>query len=272
MEQTKIEALLEKSEGLLQEGKFYEYEQKVKLLSHRFKINGKTQELTELLLGAALKVLNFKQSAIGAELLKLALDALKSIQNFDTVKGEYKARIVSILKQIEYSTGKTALASQLIKEFYLYDNEICTLIAKEAQANKEYPIAQGFFTFSDDMPSIFAFLKEWVATAPGEEDYFIARFVLIKLSVNKGLQGKVIKTFFKKQFDTPIIHFVDFLIESIELNSEKAFRLLIEKYDLLFERDQLLYKLVRRIAAIYFNIAEEKPTNILSGFLSSLLG
>ena len=94
------------------------------------------------------------------------------------------------------------------------DKELTLLCANEAVKNNEYHMAQKFLMrCSGTNDQAASLLKQWMQNGqPDEKDLFVARFILLKLAVNRIDDAKVLCEEFKKEIKSPLLNFVGNLV------------------------------------------------------------
>ena len=107
-----------------------------------------------------------------------------------------------------------------------------------------------------------AFLADWcLAGYPEEQDLYVARAILTFLSKgNLNMANKVYSLIQQKlELTTPLMHFCQFLLATLERDAYPLFKLLREKYEPELQRDPSFNSLLNKIAKHYFHIQQYSP-------------
>eukprot|EP00331_Platyophrya_macrostoma_P033426 CAMPEP_0176457426 /NCGR_PEP_ID=MMETSP0127-20121128/31927_1 /TAXON_ID=938130 /ORGANISM="Platyophrya macrostoma, Strain WH" /LENGTH=273 /DNA_ID=CAMNT_0017847675 /DNA_START=25 /DNA_END=846 /DNA_ORIENTATION=+ len=266
----KVQQLLEKSEHLLKENRYYEFEQKIKTFSSRFLSSDKVPEAVELLFGGAVKLFEVKDDGAAYGLINMAITTIKEKSlDFDKL---YKKNFLNIFNAIQYSKEKLELGLKVMAMFYKeQDREISMLCAEEALKKEEYHIVQKFLLKCEDSNKFaVSMLQQWMKLGePQERDLFVVRYILMKLAVHRPADAKFIYDAFRKEMKTPLMNFAGLLIKAAELHSTKAFEVLLKGYEVSYDRDPSFAKILRKIGSVYFGYASENET-MFSGFFKML--
>mmetsp|Transcript_13286 Transcript_13286/g.23699 ORF Transcript_13286/g.23699 Transcript_13286/m.23699 type:complete len:297 (+) Transcript_13286:107-997(+) len=117
-------------------------------------------------------------------------------------------------------------------------------------------------------PQEFAtFLYQWSSLGyKGERDLFLARAVLQLLALENLKDANILYETFVKLLilkkeplkETPLAHFVKFLLKAVERDAYPLFKMLCEKYQPSIQRDQNFQMYLDRISEIYFGIKAQK--------------
>lgn len=141
-----------------------------------------------------------------------------------------------------------------------------------------YPIANDFYLVSEDMEEYSSMLLDWASQGyKSELDLFVVRAVLWLL-VKKNLRdaNALFSCVRSKEADDreflqlPLIHFCDFLLQTVTRKAAPVFNLLLEKYAPELDRDPSLDRLLREIGTIYFDIRPQG--NLFSDMLKMFSG
>jgi len=252
----KIDTVLEKSEELLTQKKFYEYEQKLKTLSLRYYGMGKVDDANSLLLQGSFKLLQNNEAVCGLGLAHLMLDNYKA--HAKELTPDLRKKIIGIFEIAPYGKGKLDLLLKTLKCFVPSekDNELQYLLAKETYKYKDFDRCQQYLITCDDgLDLALRMLDEWMDQGNMQErEFFVARFVLHKLAANRLEEARVVFKHYEKSFNTPLMHFIDYLFKAIELKSKKLFHILLQEYEKAVSKDPTFIIFIKKIATLYFGI------------------
>jgi len=251
----KIESVLEKSEELLKEGRFYEYEQKIRTLGTRYYATNKIDEANHLLLSGGLKLLHHKQSPSAMSLIHMMLDTYKNSSK--EISKDLRKLILDAFELAPYNKSKLDMMHKVLKHFTPSENdhEIQLLLMKDAYKNKDYPACQKYIITCDDTNDIaIRMLDEWMDEGnPQEREFFAARFILHKLAAKRLEDAKFVLNHYKKAYKTPLMHFLEFLIKAIELKSKKILGILFHEYEKIISKDPTFIFFMKKIGSNYFD-------------------
>lgn len=74
---------------------------------------------------------------------------------------------------------------------------------------------------------------------------------------------KMLFNLFKKQYNTPLMHFFEFLMECLQIQSAEAFTRLVEEYQPVLSRDPQIQTIVKQIGESYLGIRQKQGFNII---------
>jgi len=142
--------------------------------------------------------------------------------------------------------------------------------AHDFMVNKEYPMAEQHYLKCSNITELVSMLCAWISSAPtSEHDLFITRTVLRLVSIKRVDDGANALQLFLQQvpLDTPLVHFLLFMIKCIQSDAGPLFQLLRQKYAQALSRDPALEKYLKHIAKLYFGISA--PQGILGNLMNS---
>jgi len=253
---SKIDSILEKSQELISEKKFYEYEQKLKTLSLRYYNMGKVDEANALLLGGSKKLLDSNEVASGLGLAHLMLDSFKA--HSKELPSEWKKSLLEIFEKSPYNKQKVDIIMKILKYYTPGEKnkELQLILAKEAYKNKDFGLCQQLLITCDDTLELsIRMLDEYMALGPKEErEYYVTRFVLHKLAAKRLEDARFIYMNYKKTIKTPLMHFLEFLFKTIEAKSQKVLHVIVREYEKPISKDPSFMMFLRTIAEVYFGM------------------
>jgi len=116
-------------------------------------------------------------------------------------------------------------------------------------------------------------LTVWAAEGgyAGEEDLFVARSVLqlLCLSNLKGATALLSTALQQRPLDSPLIHFLRFVVQVVQHDAYPLFDKLRQQYAPSIARDPTFEKLLELVAKVYFNV---EPPQSRGGGMAGLLG
>jgi len=129
-------------------------------------------------------------------------------------------------------------------------------------------------------PKEFAsFLFQWSSKGyHGERDMFIARAVLQLLALENMKDANILLATFialgkmqnKPVPETPLLHFTEFLLKTVERDAFPLFRMICEKYQKSIQRDPSFQMYLDRISQIYFGVQPQKRG--MQAMMENMLG
>lgn len=266
---SRAEGILEKSKSLLQENKFYEYEQKLKTLSSRYYNTGKFEEANELLIGGASDLIDNNQSNSAYALLNTALQELKN-KNKELDEAT-KKKVFNIMVRAPWDKNKPSTITKILQWFYSKqpDQDFLRLICEDSLKNKEYYLTQRFLLRCENSNHLaIQMLNEWIQLGNvNEKELFVARFILLKLACGRVQDAKVLTEEYVQKLNYPIIHFLRLLVRAIEIKSEKAFDVLAETHRKTYMIDPSFESLIVKIGSVHFGKVSEQGGGFLDGFM-----
>ncbi|EWS71001.1 golgi-to-ER traffic-like protein, putative (macronuclear) [Tetrahymena thermophila SB210] len=262
----KAKETIQKQKELLQEGKSYEFSQKIIMLANRKVTTGNQQESINLLLEGAKELLQYKDVNEATNLIYKAFEVLT--QNKQLLNEELKSELMSIFSIFPQGLDKLKYANKILNEYFIGDKEIGRVVAIDLLNNKQYHVAQKYIINLNDSQFSISFLQKWISTVncEVESEFFVIRYILCKISQQKLDEAQDILNSFKK--DTPFYNFTSFLIRACKIKSRKAYSKLSSKYNSILKLDPSIQLMLKRIACTYFDY--EKQESGFDGLFNSI--
>jgi len=297
--------VLAKLNNSLENGNFYEAHQMYRTLYYRYTAQKKYGEIESMLYEGAMKLFAKDQGGSGADLSKLYLDNLVSMQSDSTTQAsdqeggreEKMQRVVRLYSCIPLSLpDKDNFLGQAVKWSSDKHNpsghpRLHQLLAYEFWKLKKYPESRHHFLYSSDGSGCGQMLADFHHERGllREIDLFIVGTVLQYLCLKKHIAAAVaLHSYAQKHptlatsksgnppFKHPLMNFVWLLLLAIEhKQSVTAFTTLIEKYRPSIKRDPMFLEYLDKIGQHFFGVPPparaNPPGGMLSGIFDSLL-
>lgn len=237
-----MEKFLETQQGILEEGKLYEFAQNVENRARRHLAKKEFSECQVLALSGLIELVKKKQFNILNELLDLLVKSSQQVSpNFQMLEEVYR--------QLPTDQGLNLL-KQILKP--TQDPRISELLARAMEEQEDIPKAFFYWVCSDSYKDMLRTLQILIDRGyPSELDLFVTRATLMLLSYKKSGVAKHLLTEFK-YIETPLIHFAKFIVQAFEVNEKSLVSILKEKYAKSLERDPRLLKYVSLAEKAYF--------------------
>jgi len=294
--------VLAKLNNSLENGNFYEAHQMYRTLFYRYTAQKKYGEIESMLYDGAMKLFAKDQGGSGADLSKLYLDNLVSMQSESASSDqegkeeERMQRVVKLYTSIPASLpDKDNFLGQAVKWSSDKHNpsghpRLHQLLAYEFWKLKKYPESRHHFLYSSDGSGCGHMLADFHHERGllREIDLFIVGTVLQYLCLKKHIAAAVaLHAYAQKHpslaasksgnppFKHPLMNFVWLLLLAIEhKQSVTAFTTLTEKYMPSIKRDPTFLEYLDKIGQHFFGVPppKTKPAGgMLSGIFDSLL-
>ncbi|KAK8814180.1 hypothetical protein WA158_008042 [Blastocystis sp. Blastoise] len=254
-----ISELLQKS---IEDKDYYNALQYYKTLLSKF-IVGKEYEKAEQMYEDGIKLFCLNNEVTSAyELANNYLQMLKDRHvELDEDHVSQLVRLINFFPQSDYKV-------QISKTYAIWAREVSTVPGGNKDLNKEaglalwsinfaYDEANNYLLYCQDCEIYGDFLIDWCEQGyKNEQDLYITRSILILLSLgNIKFAGEVYRYLQKKKpIDTPLSHFCEYLLYTVERDAYPLFKLLTEKYQKGLNRDPSFSSLLGQIAKRYYNI------------------
>jgi len=252
-----------------------------KTLYYRYTAKKRYKLLESLLLKGATLMLQHQQGNAGTELALLLLEHYKTISAL--VKEETIGPLLEIFSHYTstFSTQQRVFIKNAINWSSNKENNdqgapaLHDAFATFYDSDSQYGLAQAHF-LRGNLPLPYAkMLVRWsVLGYDDERDLFIARAVLQYLCLSKLGYAKIIFIEFQKEIklDTPLSHFLEYLLEVVEQKSVNGFKQLRENYLVSINRDDTFQQYLEMIGTTYFGIAPPQSSgggfmNIMQAFM-----
>jgi len=276
--------VLQKLEGSVSQGSYYEAQQMYKTIYFRYLGQKKYDDVKRLLTSGALTMLSHEHFNEGTELANLlmatynethtpvdetSLDPIKKI--FALYKGKdagkesfMKAAIKWTATEGENKQGHTQLHDLLAESYY---------------QEKEFGKASKNFLRGGSPERFAEMITEWCKEVyPSEQDLLVARAVLQYLCLSNLRDANIVYQRFLKlnpHFpQTPLINYIRFLLMTMEHDAYPVFDMLRKRYKPSIDRDSSLEQYLDIIAQVYFKVAPQQQGgfgNIFGDLMRSLL-
>lgn len=157
------------------------------------------------------------------------------------------------------------------------DPEIQLLVAKAYEKAADYVSASKHYLHAEKPVDFSNMLIDWANLGMNSErDLFLARAVLQLLCVENLRDANIVYTTFLentrltgKAFDTPLVHFLRFLLLTVERDALPLFQMLQQRYAPSLQRDDSFMHYMVVIGEKYFGL---KPRQTGIGALMGMLG
>eukprot|EP00823_Brevimastigomonas_motovehiculus_P006874 TRINITY_DN5894_c0_g1_i1.p1 TRINITY_DN5894_c0_g1~~TRINITY_DN5894_c0_g1_i1.p1 ORF type:complete len:317 (-),score=34.00 TRINITY_DN5894_c0_g1_i1:267-1154(-) len=270
-------------ENYMKSQKYYEAHQLYRSLYNRYADKSQFEEAGNFALHGALAMFEHKQGNSAGDLSLQWLDSLS--------KGEKKVTTETIetIRKLFNLFPKDSQESRhtFIKAAISYTEKFGTCTqgdpvlhydaAQLLYDQKDYGGAQGHFLRAgfkggpaEAIDEHAKMLYEWSQKGlNSERDLFVARSVLQYLCLqNLKCANLILEKFLKLNgtIDSPLIHFIRFLLKTCERDAGPLFEMLRQKYSPSIERDSIFSSYLSKIGELYFGI---KPAS--GGILGTVL-
>jgi len=278
-----MNAVLERMRKTVEEGNFYEAQQLIKTLYFRYTTQNKVSEAKEILINGACTMLKANQSTCASELGQMLLKLYSdSHVKADTSAVESVTRIASLFPagdQGKISLLKSALKWSVAEGAAANNNNttkqgdpnLHAQLAKAYYEADEYPYAQKHYLKSNQPKEFGQMLIDWANEGySSERDLYIARAVLMYLSLSNLRDANVIYQIFTNSLQpnqfTPLLHYLKFLLLTLERDAYPLFDVLRQKYKPSLSRDPSFSPYLDHIAQIYYRVKPPTPAGGPAGF------
>jgi len=261
------------------DGKFYEAQQLYRTLYSRYISGKKYPEAGSLALSGALQMFQHGQANSGADLASLLIDSYSKAEA--KVADDRIQTVVNLFAAFPKNSEdvRQAFLKQAIvwsEKFGSnpYGNPALHYTAAKYYADKmDFANAARHFVRADSPTQHAAMLLVWCKRGlKSERDLFIARTVLQYLCIeNLAGANTVMEKFMAGHgtpIDSPLIHFVQFLLKTCERAAAPLFQMLRAKYAKSIERDPNFDLYLNKIGEVFFEI--KAPQSMMS-IMTSLL-
>jgi len=268
-----IGSVLEKLEKSVQDGDYYHAQQMYKTLYYRYSSKKRYKLLESMLLKGATLMLQHKQDNAGTELALLLLEHYKTI--YAPVN---KETIAPLLEIFSHYTNASEQQRLFIKNAINWSSctennnqgapELHDVFAKFYDKEGQFGLAQTHYLRGTQPLPFSKMLIKWTLLGyESENDLYIARAVLQYLCIMKLEDSKIIFTEFQKEMklETPLIHFLEFLLVVVEQKSTHLFKTIRENYSLSINRDDTFNHYLDILAKNYLGI--ETPQSSGGGLM-----
>jgi len=275
-----VKSVLSKLEASLNAGDYYQAQQIYKTLYARYIAKKRYLALRALLVAGAITMLKNKQLPNGTE---LALLLVKHYQEEKCpVNEETLGQVFSIFRSYppeldkckqQFITATINWSAQVMGNTY-GSEEMHDVYAKEFDAIKDFAAAEKHYLLGTKSEDYAKMLVEWSKLGTNSEaDLFIARAVFRYLLLNTQTaceRAQQVLQYYTQEraLETPLIHYLCFLIKIIENKANELFNPLKLKYSNELQRDSFFLKYVESIGKSTLGI---EPPPQMSGLLGNLL-
>jgi hypothetical protein len=280
------QVVLEKLENCIRDGDYYAAQQMYKTLYFRYLSQKRCDDLKKLLYSGAMLMLQHGEINAGTELATLLIDVFTKSKT--SVTEESLNLLIDIWKAYKNSDNPAArktFINAAVKWSALPENNnqgsplLHTEFAHYYHLIGEFETAQKHYLRSADPNGFVNMLHEWSLKGyPSECDLFIGRAVLMYLCLSDLKNANTIYQLWRERFptlDTPLMNFLNFLLQTLERDALPLFVLLREKYKQTLERDQYFNQYLDRIAQVFFGVKSETSggglSTLMNAFMKSLL-
>jgi hypothetical protein len=261
----------------LKQGKYYEAQQLYRTLYSRMVATENYTDAAALMLQAASKMFQYKQGNSGGDLALNVIDCWTKAQ--EKLSDEKTQTILSLFN--EFPKGSEDAKISFMKQALLYtekfgastlgEPKLHAAFAKFYWTVLEYGTSQKHYLRANCPAEHANMLFEWSQKGlKSEIDLFIARSVLQYLCLENLAGANAILEAFSKLcpkavLDTPLMHFIQFLLRTVERDASPLFQLLRTKYQPSIERDSIFTTYLNKIGEVYFDI--KQPQGMLSNIM-----
>eukprot|EP00347_Sterkiella_histriomuscorum_P016317 403353649 len=278
----------ERLQILLDQQKFYEYEQltrtlffkqlykyilpSTKSIQCRAKMRRKTEDMKKVIARGLQELAQHNQKDLLADLLETYyMEHVKKVNEVDDFFYEQL--------QFAFEHGDHSRMENLIERVIEFTRnekkEFSRLLAQRYKSEKKYSLAYSYFLKSRDTDEVIECLEEVMKHGyKNEMDLFIARIQLDFIARYEGFEDakKVKRHFIKSQEQmTPILNFTEMLPELIQVGDFGLFKEIKEKYDQELNRDPTFIEYLDKISVKHFG-QKLKQESGLAKLLGSLFG
>jgi len=281
----KLDKVRLKLDQCFKDGQYYEAQQLYRGLYNRLLSKDKFEEAANLLQSGALLLLQHKQGNSGGDLALQLVDCYckskerVTPQKLETIRTIFSSfppstddsKITFMKAAISYSSqyGSSSQGEPLLhKDFALF-----------YQSRQEYNLSQRHYLRSDSYRDHAKMLLEWATKGfLSEFDLFIARAVLQYLclenlaganelleivtqqiqSQNQSMLASRLESesvvLTDTSLNTPLMHFIQFLLKTVERDAAPLFEMLRQKYAASLERDPAFHTYMNKIGELYFGL------------------
>ncbi|KAK8798403.1 hypothetical protein WA588_003485 [Blastocystis sp. NMH] len=264
----------------MEEGNYYEALQLYRTLQSRYEAAGKFKESDELVYDGIVNMNKYGQTISAYDLATVYITSLKTRST--SFSPEVADHMIDILKTFPQGEEKEKLLFAFTQWCHTMGNALVgypplnVFAAKYYWEKKDYSQSSTFFLVSEDMTEYAQMVLEWAATGYASEiDLFVTRPVLWLVEKKNLRDANAFFAAVKKLKESdadfgklPLIHFCDFLLQTLTRDAAPLFNLLKEKYAPELKRDPKIESLVTEIGRVYFNIYPQNDmfTNMLRMF------
>lgn len=286
-ESAKLAKVKAQAETFLKEGKDYEAQQLFQSLYHRYSSRKNFPAGAQLLHNGALTLLEHGQLNSGGEVALLLVECFTKglfvaddsniATLIDIAHGFYSKNEKE--KTVRGGANKGPCGKFMRAAIKWSQSESCPqgavalhmTFAQMLQDEEEFSSAHSHYLRSG-MPEEHArAMFEWSEHGyASERDLFLARCVFEYLCLENLKDANIVFRTFKTlckdtSMDSPLVHFLQFLLLTCERDAAPLFQMLRQKYAVSLYRDERNNKYLDRIGQLFFNIAA--PKGILAGLL-----
>eukprot|EP01117_Protostelium_nocturnum_P014151 TRINITY_DN5350_c0_g1_i4.p1 TRINITY_DN5350_c0_g1~~TRINITY_DN5350_c0_g1_i4.p1 ORF type:complete len:342 (+),score=81.49 TRINITY_DN5350_c0_g1_i4:91-1116(+) len=309
-EEKGISQVVNKLEAKVLEGNYYEAQQLYKTLYFRHSNGKRWKQVRELLTSGATIMLSRGHINEGSDLALLLIQSFSS--SHTNPSAEIIDSLIQLFSLYSYSSLSSSTNFTLLKcpdgsscreeskDEREAKNKFIQAVLKwnsvEGNSNdisrlhfafamdsfhfKHYSKSQKHFLRSNNPHEFSKMLIEWSSEGyPSERDLFLARSVLQYLSLGNLKDANALYTQFLMILPedscprTPLIHFIRFLLLTVERDAYSLFQKIKESYKPSLLRDPSFLNYLDQIALVFFKVEPPKPqaNNLFSGLFRSLM-
>eukprot|EP00033_Pygsuia_biforma_P000267 GCRY01000331.1.p1 GENE.GCRY01000331.1~~GCRY01000331.1.p1 ORF type:complete len:310 (+),score=35.29 GCRY01000331.1:126-1055(+) len=299
-----IQRKLEKS---IDEGDHYSALQMYQTLAARYRAKKETTSITDFIASGIAKWLSIREFNYASELGKLYVECLvndesvaalleewtekvlKIVHNFPLNEASAEPRINFLKKTISWQVNLQNYADPKLHLELARSYKICAersnlsrprgSESEKSVSNFEnldscYVSANIHFLKSGDVKEYAQMLVNWAKTGyNSEKDLFIARAVLQYLCLRNLKAARTLyeEYLFLNPVSSPLINFINFLLQTLLRDALPLFRLLREKYAYSLSRDPSFNEYLDHIAEIFYGVKKAAPGGFLGNFMKTFL-
>lgn len=286
-EEAKLVKVRLQVDALLGEGKLYEAQQLYQSLYYRYSGRKKFAIALALLQEGTMKLLSHEKFTAAGELALLMVDCLeKEAVGPDAERIDKIMQIVEGFRQANDRASDDSASDDTSKmgEKFLRaaikwsqhdadpqgSSTLHLALGRLLLSQGSYAKAQRHYLRADTISEHVTMVLQWSEHGyASERDMFLARCVLEYLCLEDMRHANLFLTSFKERseaMETPLVHFIEFLLKTCERSAAPLFQLLRQKYEVSINRDAVFTKYLDRIGEIYFDI--RAPKGLLAGLFS----
>lgn len=260
--------------------KFYEMEQRLKTFIVRLNSKKKFDESINQLESCIKKIDETGETSEASQIVLNLTDMLTdcTVKMESTLNEDLLVKLLEIHCRVLYLPDKTRVWVKINNKFYEGKNEkIFDFLAKDAQNNKSYSTAQAFSVHCSNLDLSKELIHEWSKSGKNiEQDLFIIRYIMLKLTARRKKDAEQLFLFFTEQGyldDSLLAKMIKYTIKSIDMNSVEIFERLTSTYQKSLQRDPELQVLLEKIGEMYLNYKKPVPqqNNMLKMMMQNLM-
>eukprot|EP00808_Paulinella_micropora_P004470 g35314.t1 len=303
----KLAKVHKKLDAYFEEGQFYEAQQLYRTLTMRYQARKQFDTAASLAVSGVSSFLEHSQNDVAGDLGLVLLDLWKKqrqhLEDKTQTDGSSEGKDSKGEKAGETATGLSDQQVELLLSFFakfpasgeplpsqLAFMKAAVQLSAELRKSKDgdprlhLAMAQrllprdpaGFNHFlRSGQPELHGKALAQFALAKGlvgERDLFVARAVLQYLCLEDLDAANCVYSSYmaamQPALDTPLTHFVEFLLETVQRDAAPLFLMLKEKYKISLARDPQFAKYIDKIGELYFGI--QGPKGMFENLLASL--